>query len=73
MTFPNVKNKPGERAKNISLRGEAGADKNEGGEGPLPKRNVSLKGGPPQTKMRGGAGLTFPNVKTDAGASTKAQ
>ena len=53
---------------------------------PLPPKNVSLRGGPALTKMRGeewggtplpknvslrGPGLTFPNVKNDAGASTK--
>ena len=43
-----------------SLREEAGADKNEGGgvgRDPLPKKCQS----------EGGPGLTFPNVKNDAG------
>ena len=52
--------------KNVSLRGDAGADKNEGRWGGTPpKKNVSLRG----------PGLTFPNVKNDRGKhkSTKSQ
>ena len=42
-------------AKNVSLRGEAGADKNEGGVegGPPPQQNVSLRG-PGADKNEGG-------------------
>ena len=52
--------------KNVSLRGGPGADKNEGGEvgrDPPPPKKMSVWGG---------LSLTFPNVKKDAGASTKA-
>ena len=49
--------------KNVSLRGGAGADKNEGErrEGTRLSQKNSVREGP---------GLTFPNVKNDAGAST---
>ena len=77
-------------AKNVSLRGGAGADKNEGGGwgGTSPPKKCQSEGGPadknegggvgrdpsPQKcQSEGGRGLTFPNVKNDAGASTKAQ
>ena len=67
--------------KNVSLRG-AGADKNEGEVGrdlPPSKKNVSPRGAGVdlpecQERRRGkhkstlrGPGLTFPNVKNDAG------
>ena len=55
---------PPHTQQNVSLRGP-GADKNEGG-------GVGRDPPPKKCQSEGGPGLTFPNVKNDAGASTKA-
>ena len=68
--------------KKMSVWGGPGADKNEGGggEGPPPQKNCQSEGGrgwpsrmsrttpgQAQKQSEGGPGLTFPNVKNDAG------